>query len=170
METIYYAECRMPWVSLLLASSKRGLASVQFVGKVKKPSALAWLRRRFPGARLVHSQDANRKVLRELETYAKGGRQTFTVPLDLRGTRFQVEVWQALRGIPFGETRSYAAIARALGRPKAFRAVGMATRTNPVCVVVPCHRVIGSDGDICGFGGGLKLKRQLLDHEQRQRI
>jgi len=170
METIYYAECRMPWVSLLLASNERGLASVQFVGKGEKRSALAWLRRRFPGAKLVRSAEVNQKALEELEAYGRGGRQPFTMPLDLHGSPFQVKVWQALRRIPFGETRSYADIARALGRPKAFRAVGTASRTNPLCIVVPCHRVIGSDGDLCGFGGGLKLKRQLLDHEKRQRI
>jgi O-6-methylguanine DNA methyltransferase len=170
VETIYYAECRMPWVSLLLASSERGLASVQFVRKGEKPSALAWLHRRFPGAKLVHSPEVNQKATEELEAYGRGDRQTFTVPLDLHGSPFQVKVWQALRGIPFGETRSYADIAQAVGRPKAFRAVGMANRTNPICIVVPCHRVIGSDGNLCGFGGGLKLKRQLLDHEKRQRI
>ena len=170
MEVIYYATYRTPWVSLLVASGAQGLVAVRFIPRGKKEPALAWLQKRHPGAKLVHSPEVNRKAIEELEAYSQGGRQTFTVPLDLHGSPFQIEVWQALRGIPFGETRSYADIARALGRPKAFRAVGMANRTNPVCIVVPCHRVIGSDGDLCGFGGGLKLKRQLLDHEQRQRI
>ena len=170
MEVVYYATCRTSWVSLLVASSAQGLVAVRFIPRGKKETALAWLRKRYPGAKLVHSPEVNQKAIEELEAYGRGGRQTFTVPLDLHGSPFQVEVWQALRGIPFGETRSYADIARALGWPKAFRAVGMANRANPVCIVVPCHRVIGSDVDLCGFGGGLKLKRQLLDHEQRQRI
>jgi len=170
MEVIYYATYRTPWVSLLVASGAQGLVAVRFIPQGKKEPVLVWLRNRHPGAKFVESAEFNRKAIEELEAYSRGDRQTFTVPLDLRGSPFQVRVWQALRGIPFGETRSYADIARALGSPKAFRAVGMASRTNPVCIVVPCHRVIGSNGDLCGFGGGLMLKRQLLDHEQRQRI
>ena len=170
MEVIYYATYRTPWVSLLVASGAQGVIAVRFIPRGKREPALAWLRKRHPGTKLVHSPEVNRKALEELEAYCRGSQQTFTVPLDLLGSPFQVEVWQTLRGIPFGETRSYADIARALGSPKAFRAVGMASRTNPVCIVVPCHRVIGSNGDLCGFGGGLMLKRQLLDHEQRQRI
>jgi len=170
METIYYATCRTPWVSLCVASSARGLLAVRFLQRGGEKSALAWLRKRHPGVELVHSPQANQPALDELEAYGKGELRSFTVPLDLQGTPFQTKVWKALCRIPFGGTKSYAAIARAVGRPKAYRAVGMASRTNPVCIVVPCHRVIGSDGDLCGFGGGLKLKRELLEHEQRQGI
>ena len=170
MEVIYYATYRTPWVSLLVASGAQGLVAVRFIPRGRKKPALVWLRKRHPGAKFAQSPEFNRKAIEELEAYSRGVRQTFTVPLDLHGSPFQEKVWQALSGIPFGETRSYADIARAVGSPKAFRAVGMANRTNPVCIVVPCHRVIGSDGDLCGFGGGLKLKRQLLDHEKRRRI
>jgi O-6-methylguanine DNA methyltransferase len=170
MEVIYYATYRTPWVSLVVASGAQGLLAVRFVWQGDVEAELAGLRKRFPGTELVQSSEFNRKVIEELESYSRGDCQEFTVPLDLHGSPFQVRVWQALRAIPFGETRSYADIARALGSPKAFRAVGMANRTNPVCIIVPCHRVIGSDGNLCGFGGGLKLKQQLLDHEQRQRI
>ena len=127
MEVIYYATYRTPWVSLLIASGAQGLVAVRFIPRGKKEPALAWLRKRHPGAKLVHSPEVNRKVLEELGAYSGGSRQPFTVPLDLQGSPFQVEVWQALCGIPFGETRSYADIARALGCPKAFRAVGMAS-------------------------------------------
>ena len=89
----------------------------------------------------------------------------FTFALDLRGTDFQVACWHALLAIPYGETRTYADIARAVGRPQGFRAVGMANNRNPIAIVVPCHRVIASDGTLCGYGGGLDLKRKLLELE-----
>src|SRR5205823_10813698 len=95
-------------------------------------------------------------------------RRDFTFRLDLRGTDFQVKCWRALLDIPYGETRSYAAIARAVGQPKGFRAVGLANNRNPIAIVVPCHRVIASDGTLCGYGGGLEIKRNLLDLEQAQ--
>ena len=101
----------------------------------------------------------------ELEEYFSGGRRAFNFPVDLRGTDFQLACWRALLAIPYGETRSYAAIARAVGKPTAFRAVGMANNRNPIAIVVPCHRVIASDGSLCGYGGGLDVKRKLLELE-----
>jgi methylated-DNA-[protein]-cysteine S-methyltransferase len=169
MGVIHYTTHRTPWVPLLVASGAQGLIAVRFVPQGEAGPALAWLRKRHPGEEFIQSPEFNRGAVEELEAYSRGSLQTFTVPLDLRGSPFQVKVWQALRAIPFGETRSYADIARVSGSPKAFRAVGMANRSNPVCIVVPCHRVISSNGGLCGFGGGLKLKQQLLDHEQRQR-
>lgn len=102
---------------------------------------------------------------RELEQYFAGRRREFRFPLDLRGTDFQVACWRALQAIPYGETRSYADIARVVGKPHAFRAVGMANNRNPLAIVVPCHRVIASDGTLCGYGGGLEVKRKLLELE-----
>jgi O-6-methylguanine DNA methyltransferase len=101
----------------------------------------------------------------ELAEYFAGHRRQFAFPLDLRGTDFQIACWRALLAIPYGETRSYADIARAVDRPKAFRAVGMANNRNPIAIVVPCHRVIASDGKLCGYGGGLDVKRMLLELE-----
>ena len=170
METIYYATCQTRWVSLLVASSAQGLVAVRFIQKGGERSALASLRKTYPGAEFVHSPQANQKALEELEAYAQGKLRLFTVPLDLRGRPFQRKVWSAMRRIPFGGTKSYAAIARTVGHPQAFRAVGAASGANPLCIVIPCHRVIGSKGDLCGFGGGLKLKRELLEHEQRPGI
>jgi O-6-methylguanine DNA methyltransferase len=103
--------------------------------------------------------------IHELREYLAGERREFTFALDLRGTPFQVQCWRALLAIPYGETRTYADIARAVQKPKAFRAVGMANNRNPIAVVVPCHRVIASDGTLCGYGGGLDLKRKLLELE-----
>lgn len=101
----------------------------------------------------------------ELEEYFAGKLRKFTFPLDLRGTDFQIACWRALLAIPYGETRSYADIARAVGKPNAFRAVGMANNRNPIAIVVPCHRVIASNGTLCGYGGGLEVKRKLLQLE-----
>ena len=102
----------------------------------------------------------------QLADYFAGRRQAFTVPHDPQGTPFQQQVWKALRQIPFGETRSYAAIARAIGRPSATRAVGAANGRNPLSIIAPCHRVIGSNGTLTGFAGGLVVKEQLLAHER----
>ena len=101
----------------------------------------------------------------QLEEYFAGQRRDFDVPLALRGTDFQLRVWRELGRIPFGETVSYAQLATRLGSPRAVRAVGLANGRNPVSLVVPCHRVIGSDGALTGYAGGLAVKRWLLDHE-----
>ncbi len=103
--------------------------------------------------------------MRELEEYFAGHRRQFSFALDLRGTDFQLACWRALLAIPYGETRTYGDIARAVGKPHAFRAVGRANNRNPVAIVVPCHRVIASDGTLCGYGGGLDIKRKLLELE-----
>lgn len=110
------------------------------------------------------------EVFRELEEYAANERTTFTVPLDMRGTTFQKRVWQALQSIPYGTTKSYAEIAEEADSPKAFRAVGMANNKNPVSIIVPCHRVIGKNGKMVGFGGGVHLKEGLLALEKAQAV
>lgn len=104
---------------------------------------------------------------RELTEYFAGTRLRFDVPLHPSGTPFQLEVWGALLAIPYGETVSYADIARRIKRPRAVRAVGAANGANPLSIIVPCHRVIGSHGDLTGYGGGLPAKRWLLAHERR---
>ena len=104
----------------------------------------------------------------QLAEYFDGERRTFDIPLDLGGTSFQREAWTALADVPYGETRSYAEQAESIGRPGAFRAVGAANGRNPVPIVLPCHRIVGADGSLTGFGGGLAVKEQLLRHEQSQ--
>ena len=105
---------------------------------------------------------------RQLGEYFAGTRRTFSVALDLRGTRFQKDVWEALLAIPFGETRSYGQLARQLGNPRATRAVGAANGRNPISIIVPCHRVLGSSGKLTGFAGGLDTKARLLDLEKNR--
>jgi len=104
---------------------------------------------------------------RELDEYFAGTRTTFDVPLDLHGTSFQLAAWRALAEIPYGETRTYGQQASRIGRPAAVRAIGAANGRNPVSIVLPCHRVIGSNGSLVGFGGGLEVKAALLELEQR---
>jgi len=106
------------------------------------------------------------KAAVQIEEYLNGKRKKFSLPLALQGTEFQMAVWQALQKIPFGETRSYKDIAASIGRPKAVRAVGMANNRNPISIIIPCHRVIGHDGKLVGYGGGLPLKQRLLELER----
>jgi methylated-DNA-[protein]-cysteine S-methyltransferase len=108
------------------------------------------------------SHSALREAVRQLTAYFAGELREFRLPLDMAGTEFQCRVWRQLLTIPYGETRSYAQVAQAIGAPQAVRAVGAANGANPIAIVVPCHRVIGSNGKLTGYGGGLPLKKRLL--------
>lgn len=110
------------------------------------------------------------RALTELDEYFAGKRTSFSIPLAPEGTPFQQDVWSALRAIPFGETRSYSDVAKAIGKPRAVRAVGAANGRNPIGIVVPCHRVIGADGSLTGYAGGMSRKAFLLELEGRQRL
>lgn len=125
------------------------------------------LRRRVRSGALVNNKASVRSVREQLLEYFTGTRRAFDVPLAPIGTAFQHRVWSALQQIPFGETRTYGQLATELGNPAASRAVGRANATNPNCVIVPCHRVIGADGSLTGFAFGEAIKQQLLEHEQR---
>jgi len=158
METLDFVRTSSPVGPLFLAASAKGLVRLEFAPRVQPIDA-----------QRLHLQEqpaALAPYLRELNEYFAGQRREFSFPLDLRGTDFQLQCWRALLDIPYGETRTYAEIARAIGHPHAFRAVGMSNNRNPIAIVVPCHRVIASDGSLCGYGGGLDIKRKLLDLEQ----
>jgi methylated-DNA-[protein]-cysteine S-methyltransferase len=118
-----------------------------------------------PPAPNGETSDVLAEARRQLEEYFSGTRQTFDLPLEPTGTPFQLQVWELLRRIPYGATTSYGALAKQLGDPTASRAVGAANGQNPIPIIVPCHRVIGSNGDLTGFGGGIERKRWLLKHE-----
>ena len=143
-----------PLGRMLLARTAQGLAGVWFEGQKHHPAPLAAPDR--PDDALL------RRAAEQLQAYFNGDALAFDVPLDLQGTPFQRSVWQALLAIPAGETRSYGALAKALGSATAVRAVGGAVGRNPVSVIVPCHRVVGSDGSLTGYAGGLPRKRSLL--------
>jgi len=122
-----------------------------------------------PGSDWVRDAGAFAEPVRQLAGYFAGERTAFDLELDLAGTPFQQRVWKALREIPYGETRSYGEQAKRIGAPDAVRAVGHANGQNPIAIVVPCHRVIGANGSLTGFGGGLPRKRWLLEHERSVR-
>jgi len=174
METLHFTTLASSVGPLFLAASNRGLVALEFEVRLPGQQTIRANPRdlraedectRKNGIRLEESSCVMRPYAKELEEYFAGKRREFNFPLDLRGTEFQLACWRALLAIPYGETRTYAQIARAVGKPNAFRAVGMANNRNPVAIVVPCHRVIASDGTLCGYGGGLDVKRKLLELE-----
>lgn len=152
-------------VPLLVATDERGRVVHVSLGADREG-----LRRHADrhGAVLGGSPPRPSEAARQLEEYLAGARDRFDLSLRPLGTAFQRAAWEALTRIPFGETRSYAQQAAGLGNPKAVRAVGRANATNPLPIVIPCHRVIGSDGSLTGFGGGIEAKRWLLAHESPQ--
>jgi O-6-methylguanine DNA methyltransferase len=125
-----------------------------------------WLRHAMPDVKVVEGFAPNQVAITQIQEYLEGKRVQFDLPLDLRGTAFQVAVWAALREIEYGETRTYGEVAVAIGRPSAVRAVGAANGANPVAIVVPCHRVVASGGKLGGYAGGLELKAHLLALER----
>jgi len=149
---------------LRLACTDTGLCCLQ-LPKETVADLAKWVARHVPGARLVHDPERLEPYVHELQEYFQGICRQFTVPLDLRGTPFQLSVWAALSEIPYGQTRTYAQIAQRIGKPRAVRAVGAANGCNPVAIVVPCHRVIGKDGSLVGYSGGLDIKEDLLQLE-----
>jgi O-6-methylguanine DNA methyltransferase len=169
METLHSTTMQSTIGPLFLAASDRGLATLEFDARLPGQQSIRPnprdLREEKKAFKFEDSADVLRPYVGELQEYFAGKRREFTFPLDLRGTDFQLACWRALLAIPYGETRTYADIARIVGKPKAFRAVGMANNRNPIAIVVPCHRVIASDGTLCGYGGGLDVKRRLLELE-----
>ncbi len=169
METLHSTFFSSPIGPLFLAASDKGLVALEFDARLPGQQSVRPnprnLREEQRKVAFDKSPDAMRPYEAQLEEYFSGTRREFTFPLDLRGTNFQLACWRALSAIPYGETRTYAEIARAIGKPHAFRAVGMANNRNPIAIVVPCHRVIASDGTLCGYGGGLDVKRRLLELE-----
>lgn len=135
-------------------------------GDKEEATLQKWSERWLPGYRLVRKKEPNTQVLQEMTEYLTGKRNWFNVLLHQLGTPFQIKVWQELGQIPYGKTCSYRDIAARIGCPKGARAVGMANHHNPIAVIVPCHRVIGRDGDLTGYGGGLELKKELLSLEK----
>jgi methylated-DNA-[protein]-cysteine S-methyltransferase len=158
MEMLSCCHAGSPIGPLFLVSSERGLVRLEFNSRLQPLGRKE--------VTLQESQGVLAPYVKELDEYFAGQRREFSFPLDLRGTDFQLQCWRALLDIPYGETRTYAEIARMIGHPHAFRAVGMSNNRNPIAIVVPCHRVIASDGSLCGYGGGLDIKQKLLDLER----
>jgi methylated-DNA-[protein]-cysteine S-methyltransferase len=155
---LYYSLLPHPTGLLSLIATDQGLEQIRFDASLP------------PGAIRCDEHSILRETSHQLMAYFAHDLREFDLPLVMKGTPFQVRVWQALQQIPYGETRSYGQQARVIGTPDAVRAVGAANGRNPIPIVVPCHRVIGSNGKLTGFGGGLPLKRWLLDLESHPRL
>ncbi len=153
--SVAFREMNTPVGKLVILSSKKGLSGIYFGHRIERST----LPKENPRDKVLNQAEA------ELAEYFAGEREVFSVPLDARGSAFQREVWRQLSAIPFGETRGYGELAERIGNPKAVRAVGTANGANPISIIVPCHRVIGKDGSLIGFGGGLDIKEKLLRHE-----
>ncbi len=148
---------------LLIATTERGVCAVRLGDSAAALEAM--LRDEFPAAALERDDEQLRSTMAMLHDYLRGEQPLGDLPLDIRATAFQRRVWEALRAIPYGSTRSYRDIAEAIGQPKAVRAVARACATNPVALVVPCHRVVGSDGSLHGYRWGVERKQALLEQE-----
>lgn len=171
METrdkVYVPPMTKPYVYKVMRSP---VGALRLIGNDDGLAAVLWPNDK-PGRVRLTAEEADdrhpvlRQVAKQLGEYFAGKRRKFSLKLNMRGTPFQKKVWQALLAIPFGETRSYGEIARAIGRPTASRAVGAANGRNPVSIIAPCHRAVGADGRLTGFAGGLSVKARLLKLEQ----
>ena len=154
-----YAQIDSPLGPLLLAADETGLRSIDFVNGRRPVS---------PQPTWREDPEFLGEPIQQLHAYFAGDLESFDLPLQPKGTEFQLAVWRKLCGIPYGETISYGELARRIGNPKASRAVGLANGANPIPIVIPCHRVIGSNGKLTGYGGGLPIKEKLLALERRQ--
>lgn len=162
--TVYWAKLELQELSLHLAATDKGVCYLALPNE-ELTELERWVTKHIPRAELLPSKGRIESFTREIDGYLMGHGTQFSVPTDLRGTPFQVQVWQALLQIPYGHTKSYSEIAAKIGHPSAIRAVGTAIGTNPVPIIVPCHRVIGKNGTLTGYRGGLDLKARLLKIE-----
>lgn len=160
MKKAYVYETGIGW--FLIAEDSQGITDITLIRGEDK-EALA-------GKYILTETELIKEAAKQLKEYLEGTRKKFTIKLNPKGTPFQQKVWEALRRIPYGETRSYKQIAEEIGNGKASRAVGMANHHNPIMCVIPCHRVIGANGNMVGYAGGLEIKKQLLELEQGKEV
>ena len=161
----YFDVLDTPVGPLFVGGSEAGVHVIKFLDQRESEAVPVDEVEAAAGEPATRGGDASEPVVRQLEEYFAGTRSEFDLPLAPRGTAFQLKVWEALRSIPPGETTSYGAMAELIGKPTASRAVGAANGKNPISIVVPCHRVIGANGTLTGYGGGLERKVWLLNHE-----
>lgn len=167
---IAYHMTTSPVGLLFLARSEKGLRYLEFMERRSLKRVIAAHESDAPGAKWEPSLLDVKDAVDQLDAYFNGALREFELPLDPIGSDFQVKVWKALGRIPYGQTRTYGQIATTIRQPKAARAVGLANNQNPIPIVIPCHRVIGADGSLTGYGGGLPKKRWLLEHETRHNV
>jgi O-6-methylguanine DNA methyltransferase len=167
MEFVHSARFDTPFGGMLAASTERGLAYLR-LPRASGRGFTGWLRRYAPGAACEEAYAANRAAIGQVLEYLDGKRAEFDLPLDLRGTEFELTVYRELERIPYGETRTYSEVACAVGHPKAYRAVGNANASNPLPLVIPCHRVVAVGGKLGGYAAGLAMKKRLLMMERER--
>ena len=163
---IGYTVAKSPLGKVLVGATERGVSAV-YLGDAEN-ALVAELREEYPRAEIAPATDADQKWVKEIVQRIDGKQPRMELPLDLQATAFQRKVWQELQRIPRGKTRTYSQVAESLGKPKAIRAVARACATNPVSIVVPCHRVIRQDGTLAGYRWGLSRKERLLEKEKAQ--
>jgi O-6-methylguanine DNA methyltransferase len=164
-EKVYYGSFSHRLGLVRIAASAKGVVQVGLPSESDE-KFWAWLKTRFSSAEYVENKSKTKDIFAQLKEYFEGKRCEFSVELDLRGTEFQKNIWRAIARIPYGRTISYRELADRVGLPQAVRAAGAATGANPIGIIVPCHRVIGSDGGLTGYGGGLPMKVFLLNLER----
>lgn len=152
----YYTTYQTSIGSITIVEQQNNIIGILF-GQVKPQNAM------------MQETQLLKKTYSQIREYLEGKRKEFTIPIAMQGTCFQRQVWKALQTISYGETKTYQQIAEQIGKPKACRAVGMANHVNPISIIVPCHRVIGKNGKLVGYGGGLEIKKQLLDLEANRK-
>jgi methylated-DNA-[protein]-cysteine S-methyltransferase len=164
METIYYTSFSVPLLNrVFVASTEKGVCRIDF--HITEKKFLEQLKKGF-SVKVVKDEKMNRKAVSQLKKYLEGKLKDFDCSVDVEGTPFQKRVWSALVKIPYGETRSYKDIAEGIKHPRSFRAVGNANGANPVPIIIPCHRVIESNGGLGGYGQGIDIKKRLLEFER----
>ncbi len=164
--TLYFDEMESPMGAVTIVATEKGICKLHFGDSESAlPLLSAWSKKVFYSVELVRNADMLFGAENQLTDYFAGTRKEFQLPLDFQGTPFQKKVWQELLRIEYGETRSYKDIATAVNAPRAVRAVGNAVNRNPLPIIIPCHRIIGSNGELVGYNGGLEKKQQLLQIE-----
>ncbi|WP_026886302.1 methylated-DNA--[protein]-cysteine S-methyltransferase [Clostridium beijerinckii] len=158
MENVFYYDTRIGRISII--ENGMAITRICFANKIELNNELNIE---------ANETELLRETIKQLEEFFEGKRNCFDLPLEPKGTEFQKKVWDALQKIPFGETRSYGEIAKTIGNEKASRAVGMANNKNPIPIIIPCHRVIGANGKLVGYAGGLDIKEKLLKIEKDYR-
>ncbi|WP_051237766.1 methylated-DNA--[protein]-cysteine S-methyltransferase [Lacticigenium naphthae] len=161
---VFYATLPTPQGTLYVAATTKGLCYVSSFYETKE-DLIAFIDKKIPSPLLQQSEEEMQIYLQQLQEYFEGTRQTFSLPLDLRGTAFQKSVWMGLNSAPYGKTKDYEMIAKKINHPTAIRAVSSAIGKNPLTIVLPCHRIIRKNGELGGYRGTLAMKKFLLQHE-----
>lgn len=166
---VAYHMMNSPVGLLFLARTPKGYRWIEFMDRRSLKRVIAEHEAELPGAAWAPSLRELKPAVEQLDAYFNGGLVAFELPMDLHGSEFQLKVWNALRRVPYGDTRSYGDVAKEIRQPRSGRAVGLANQQNPLAIVIPCHRVVGADRTLGGYSGGVARKRWLLDHEAKHR-